>query len=175
MASQFYLTLSGWQVLNYDGDENASYWQPLDSPRTLSTSSPLPVSLALLVAICCVSIMSLATTLRRYSRLPPGTKPLPRLPGIPWIGRLWDVPPSGAVIELARHFRRFHDKYGPIYEWQAMGVTRVFVNSDAVANDLLVKQARLYSDKPDFPATVGMKSHHFLPLMGIGMLTSIPM
>ena len=53
-----------------------------------------------------------------------------------------------------------------------MGVTRVMINDEAIAHDLLVQQGKLYSDKPDFPATLGMKAGFFLPLMGVGMLPS---
>ena len=49
-------------------------------------------------------------------KLPPGVKPLPRLPGLPYAGRFWDVPGPG--IEAAWHFGGLHKKMGPIYEWK---------------------------------------------------------
>lgn len=49
-------------------------------------------------------------------KLPAGVQPLPRLPGLPWAGRFWDVPAPG--IEAAWHFGDLHKKYGPIYEWK---------------------------------------------------------
>ena len=50
-------------------------------------------------------------------KLPPGVRPLPRLPGLPYAGRFWDVPGPG--IEAAWHFGGLHKKMGPIYEWKA--------------------------------------------------------
>ncbi|EMC93218.1 hypothetical protein BAUCODRAFT_150576 [Baudoinia panamericana UAMH 10762] len=73
---------------------------------------------------------------------------------------------SGAVVVIVAHLIKFHSQYGSIYEWQAFGVVRVRINSDAIANDLLVQQGKLYNDEPDLPAALGMKAHYFLPLMG---------
>lgn len=53
-------------------------------------------------------------------KLPPGVKPLPRLPGLPYAGRFWDVPGPG--IEAAWHFGDLHKKMGPIYEWKVQQV-----------------------------------------------------
>ena len=100
-------------------------------------------------------------------RLPAGVRRLPRLPGIPWIGRIWGIPPSGTGI--AWHFASFFPKYGPIFEWQAMGDTHVWIGKDSIARDLLVKRGKVYGDRHELPAAVGVKGgSEILPLMGIG-------
>ena len=103
----------------------------------------------------------------RQQKLPPGTKRLPRLPGMPWVGRIWDIPPSGT--ELSWHFAQFFKKYGPIYEWQAMGDIHIWIGNDAIAKDLLVNRGKIYGDRHELPAAVGIKGgSEILPLMGIG-------
>ncbi|OQO03054.1 hypothetical protein B0A51_18603, partial [Rachicladosporium sp. CCFEE 5018] len=61
-------------------------------------------------------------------KLPAGVKRLPRLPGLPYIGRPWDVPGPG--VAAAWHFGGLHKKYGPIYEWYIMGTLHIWVETD---------------------------------------------
>ena len=117
-----------------------------------------------ILSLVLLLIVSLAT---HKQKLPPGAKRLPRLPGIPWVGRVWDVPPS--VTEFAWHFASFFKKYGPIYEWQAMGEIHIWIGKDCIARDLLLKRAKLYGDRHEIPSAVGIKTgSEILPLMGIG-------
>lgn len=85
--------------------------------------------------------------------------------GLPWAGRFWDVPGPG--IEAAFHFGALHKKYGPIYEWQVMGTTHIWVETDKVARDLFVKRQKNYCDRNALPAAVGVKEDcEILPLSG---------
>lgn len=131
---------------------------------------PLAVSSRIVLAVTTVLIGIVSAVLNSLmkARPIPGLKRLPRLPGVPWIGRVWDVPTSGAIIELARHFSKFDDHYGPIYEWRTFGVTRVMINSESIVHNLLVQQGKHYSDRPDVAGTLGVKTGSFLPVMGIG-------
>lgn len=81
------------------------------------------ISVKSLGVLALLLFLTISIVLRKR-RVPPGTKRLPRLPGIPWVGRVWDIPPS--VTETAWHFAQFFKQYGPIYEWQAMGDLRKF-------------------------------------------------
>lgn len=117
-------------------------------------------------------------------RLPPGVKPLPRLPGwfnfpsrnpfvltssqgLPYAGRFWDVPAEG--VKAAWHFGALHKKYGPIYEWKVMGTIHIWVENDKIARDLFVTRQRKYCDRNVLPAAVKVKyGSELLPLMGYG-------
>nr|OQO17441.1 hypothetical protein B0A51_16079 [Rachicladosporium sp. CCFEE 5018] len=100
-------------------------------------------------------------------KLPAGVKRLPRLPGLPYIGRPWDVPGPG--VAAAWHFGGLHKKYGPIYEWYIMGTLHIWVETDKVARDLFVTRQKKYCDRNDLPATVKVKTGgQLLPLMGYG-------
>ena len=89
-------------------------------------ASMLPVRTVVVLILFTAIAFSL---LARRQKLPPGTKRLPRLPGVPWVGRVWDIPLS--VTETAWHFAQFFKVYGPIYEWQAMGDLRKMMKSDS--------------------------------------------
>lgn len=82
------------------------------------------------------------------------------------------------MTETAWHFAQFFKSYGPIYEWVAMGDVHIWIGKDSIARELLVKRAKLYGDRHEIPAAVGIKDgSEFLPLMGIGdnvRLTSQP-
>lgn len=92
-----------------------------------STNSTSPSFLALwqdkflAYVLMAAVIIICALRPRTKSRLPPGVKRLPRLPGLPYFGRFWDVPDTG--IESAWHFGKLHDTYGPIYEWKVSQLT----------------------------------------------------
>ena len=134
-------------------------------------------------------VLFLYAIFRSNKTLPAGSKRLPRLPGkrrsdarlvswtltsrpgLPYIGRIWGLPPSNT--EIAWHFADYHKKYGPMYEWLAMGELHVWIGKDSIARDLLVKRAKLYGDRHELPAAVGIKGgSEILPLMGIGEAVS---
>ncbi|KAK4501592.1 hypothetical protein PRZ48_007401 [Zasmidium cellare] len=100
-------------------------------------------------------------------KLPAGVKPLPRLPGLPYAGRFWDVPAPG--IEAAWHFGDLHKKMGPIYEWKVMGTIHIWIETDKIAKDLFVTRQRNYCDRNELPAAIGVREgSEILPLMGYG-------
>lgn len=83
------------------------------------------------------------------------------------MGRFWGIPISGA--EAAWHFGDFHKSYGPIYEWVTFGVSHIWIENDRIARDLLVHRGKLYGDRHELPAAVGVRGgSEILPLMGIG-------
>lgn len=58
---------------------------------------------------------------------------------------------------------------GPIYTWKTFGVTRVFLESEKLARDLLVARGKKYGDRHELPAAVGVRGgSEILPLMGYG-------
>lgn len=69
-----------------------------------------------LIGFALLLVIVLAKVFGSKEKLPPGVKRLPRLPGLPYAGRFWDVPAPG--IEAAWHFGGLHKKMGPIYEWK---------------------------------------------------------
>lgn len=159
----------------------------VSSNESLLASDILEFVLKYRVAIAVPLIIVLFSAITgRKQRQPPGTYRLPRLPGkqisqapyalrdtdypllgIPWIGRVWDIPT--AVTETSWHFSQFFKKYGPIYEWQAMGDIHIWIGKDSIARDLLVKRGKIYGDRHELPAAVGIKGgSEILPLMGIG-------
>ncbi|TKA37113.1 hypothetical protein B0A54_11974 [Friedmanniomyces endolithicus] len=100
-------------------------------------------------------------------KMPAGTKALPQIPGLPYIGAPWGVPVPGA--ESAWHFADLHKKYGPIYAWEVFGTYHVWVESDKIARDLLVHRGKKYGGRHEIPAAVGVKDgSEFVPLMNIG-------
>ncbi|CAK1364528.1 O-methylsterigmatocystin oxidoreductase [Cercospora beticola] len=109
----------------------------------------------------------IARVFNSKNRLPAGVKPLPRLPGLPYAGRFWDVPGPG--IEAAWHFGGLHKQYGPIYEWKVMGVIHIWIESDKIARDLFVTRQKNYCDRNELPAAIGVREGaEILPLMGYG-------
>lgn len=50
-----------------------------------------------------------------------------------------------------------------------MGDIHIWIGKDTIARDLLVKRGKLYGDRHELPAAVGIKGgSEILPLMGIG-------
>ncbi|KAJ8606892.1 hypothetical protein MRB53_040645 [Persea americana] len=140
----------------------ASVAQLLDgSIKTSFLQTPrLSIALAFLVLIVLARIAS-----SKGKKLPPGVKRLPRLPGLPYAGRFWDVPEPG--VDAALHFGGLHKKYGPIYEWKVMGTTHIWVETDKVARDLFVLRQKNYCDRNSLPAALGVKEDcEILPLSG---------
>ena len=68
-------------------------------------------------------------------------------------------------MDSAFHFGGLHKVYGPIYEWEVMGTTHAWIETDKVARDLFVKRQRIYCDRNALPAAVGVKEDcEILPL-----------
>jgi|TARA_R110002003_G_scaffold64_12_gene6071 hypothetical protein len=91
------------------------------------------------------------------------------LPGpalIPWIGRIHDLP----IDFMWLKFKEWADIYGPIYRTKMLGANFVVITDEAMAEEMLVKKAKVYSDRPEikslFDAKSTFGSMEYLPLMG---------
>ena len=85
------------------------------------------------------------------------------LPGLPYIGRVHDVPSRGAWLK----FFDWSKTYGPIYQTTMFGTVHVWISSEQVAHDLLSKRANIYSDRPTIPNLPDNRtSGDYLALLG---------
>lgn len=91
------------------------------------------------------------------------------LPGpalLPWIGRIHDLP----IEFMWLKFKEWTDVYGPIYRTKMLGSNFVIVSDEAIAEEILVKRAKIYSDRPEIKSLFDAKSTYgsmeYLPLMG---------
>src|ERR1700761_1493073 len=91
------------------------------------------------------------------------------LPGpvlLPWIGRVHDLP----IQFMWLKFKEWADIYGPIYRTEMLGAKFIIVSDEKIAEELLVKRAKIFSDRPMVRSLFDSKSTHgsmeYLPLMG---------
>jgi hypothetical protein len=91
------------------------------------------------------------------------------LPGpalIPWVGRIHDLP----IDFMWLKFKEWADTYGPIYRTLMLGANFVIISDEALAEEMLVKKAKIYSDRPEIKSLFDAKSTYgsmeYLPLMG---------
>ncbi|KAK0615326.1 cytochrome P450 [Bombardia bombarda] len=93
------------------------------------------------------------------------------LPGptqIPYIGRVHDLP----IDFMWLKFKEWADKYGSmgLYRTEMLGAKFIIITDEKVAEDLLIKRAKLNSDRPMIRSLFDSKSTHgsmeYLPLMG---------
>ena len=67
-------------------------------------------------------------------------------------------------------FKEWADVYGPIYKTEMLGATFIVLSDEQIAEELLVKRAKIYSDRPVIRSLFDSKSTHgsmeYLPLMG---------
>ena len=127
-----------------------------------------PVTLAVaVVALAGFGLLSFFNALQRRqawyknkSSEPPG----PEL--VPWVGRIHDLP----IEHMWLKFKEWADTYGPLYRTQMLGDYFIIVTDEKVAEDLLVKRAKIYSDRPQIRSLFDPKSTNgsmeYLPLMG---------
>nr|OQO27645.1 hypothetical protein B0A51_04413 [Rachicladosporium sp. CCFEE 5018] len=106
------------------------------------------------------SLKSLSAWRDHKSSEPPG----PAL--VPWVGRIHDLP-----IELMwTKFYEWAQTYGPIYRTTMLGANFLIISDEKIAEDLLVKRAKTYSDRPAMRSLFDSKSTNgtmeYLPLMG---------
>lgn len=93
----------------------------------------------------------------------------PRIPGpwqIPYIGRVHDLPVQYTWLK----FKEWADEFGPIYMTKMFGNNLLVLTDESIVEDLLVKRAKIYSDRPMMQSLVDSKSTYgsmeYLPLMG---------
>lgn len=84
-------------------------------------------------------------------------------PGLPYIGRIHDVPSKASWIK----FYEWSKTYGPLYKMKIFGTTHVWISTEAVAHDLLSKRSSIYSDRPMIPNLPDNRtSGDYLALLG---------
>lgn len=92
---------------------------------------------------------------------------------VPWIGRIHDLP----IEYMWLKFHEWGQKYGPIYRTQMLGDNFIIISDEKIAEDLLVKRAKIYSDRPMIRSLFDAKSTNgsmeYLPLMGKNSMLSI--
>jgi hypothetical protein len=85
---------------------------------------------------------------------------------VPYIGRIHDLP----INYMWMKFAEWADTYGPIYKTKMLGATFLIVSDEKIAEELLVKRGKIYSDRPQIRSLFDAKSTHgsmkYLPLMG---------
>jgi len=98
------------------------------------------------------------------------------LPGpwlLPWIGRVHDLP----IQFMWLKFKEWADIYGPIYRTKMLGANFIIISDEKMAEDLLVKKAKIYSDRPEIRSLFDPKSTNgsmeYLPLMGKNSKSSL--
>jgi hypothetical protein len=121
--------------------------------------------LVVAVAIVSVVVYSLSNAIaRRNAKYNPQGIPGPYL--LPWIGRIHDLPINFMWLK----FKEWADIYGPIYCTKMLGANFIIVSDETIAEDLLVRRAKIYSDRPVIRSLFDSKSTHgsmeYLPLMG---------
>lgn len=79
---------------------------------------------------------------KRNAKCNPRGMPGPAL--IPWISRIHDLP----IDLMWLKFKEWSDIYGPIYRTKMLGANFVVISDEAIAEDVLVKWAKVYSDRP---------------------------
>jgi hypothetical protein len=123
------------------------------------TAYALGVAVVGLVAYAVIDAVS------RYSaKHNVGNMPGPAL--IPWVGRIHDLP----IEFMWLKFKEWADIYGPIYRTKMLGDNFIIITDEKIAEDMLVKKAKLYSDRPEIKSLFDAKSTYgsmeYLPLMG---------
>jgi len=119
--------------------------------------------IALAIAFVGFSIFSYITS-RQRSKVQDSELPGPTL--VPFIGRVHDLPINFMWIK----FKEWADVYGPIYRTEMLGAKFIIVSDEKIAEELLVKRAKINSDRPQVRSLFDSKSTHgsmeYLPLMG---------
>jgi hypothetical protein len=101
---------------------------------------------------------------KRNAKYNPRGLPGPAL--VPWVGRIHDLP----IDYMWLKFKEWADIYGPIYRTKMFGANFVIISDESIAEDILIKRAKVYSDRPEIRSLFDPKSTHgsmeYLPLMG---------
>ncbi|KAK4661191.1 uncharacterized protein QC763_704450 [Podospora pseudopauciseta] len=116
----------------------------------------------LLLLATVVALVAVHRYLNRQ-KLPAGVRPLPGPRGIPFIGRVHDIPENASWLK----FYEWSKEYGAIYQMEIFGTVHVWISSEKVAHDLLSKRALIYSDRPTIPNLPDNRtSGDYLALLG---------
>jgi hypothetical protein len=124
-----------------------------------------PLSLAAAATLLCVFlILSFINRRRTASKNRYDELPGPTL--LPFIGRIHDLP----IQFMWLKFKEWADIYGPIYKTEMLGAKFIIISDESIAEELLVKRAKIFSDRPQVQSLFDSKSTdgsmEYLPLMG---------
>lgn len=101
---------------------------------------------------------------KRNAKYNPRGLPGPAL--VPWVGRIHDLP----IDYMWLKFQEWADTYGPIYRTKMLGANFIIISDETIAEEILVKRGKVYSDRPQIRSLFDSKSTHgsmeYLPLMG---------
>ena len=123
-------------------------------------SITLLAAVIILLAFILLSLFNRRTPAEVRNHVLPG----PKL--VPWIGRIHDLP----IEYMWLKFKEWADVYGPIYKTEMLGAKFIIVSDEEIAEELLVKRAKINSDRPMVRSLFDSKSSNgsmeYLPLMG---------
>ncbi|KAH7067217.1 cytochrome P450 [Paraphoma chrysanthemicola] len=105
-------------------------------------------SLFAIATFTTVTLLVLATLLQQL-RFNQQYKLPNRIPGIPFFGNSFQLPP----IQQGPWGKEMAEKYGEMFTCKFGSATWVFLNSSRTVNDLLERRAAIYSSRPEFPMT----------------------
>lgn len=121
--------------------------------------------LAAAIALVAFAVYSLISS-RRSKKSLKGDIEIPGPKLVPFIGRIHDLP----IEYMWLKFKEWADTYGPIYRTEMLGTKFIVVSDEKIAEELLVKRAKIFSDRPAVRSLFDSKSTHgsmeYLPLMG---------
>lgn len=117
------------------------------------------------IAVLGFAVYALLDAISKYNaKYNPRGLPGPTL--VPWVGRIHDLP----IQFMWLKFKEWADIYGPIYRTKMLGDNFVIITDESIAEEILVKRAKVYSDRPEIKSLFDAKSTHgsmeYLPLMG---------
>lgn len=120
------------------------------------------IGAALVLAMIGWAVFSLLT--KKKEKMLDREMPGPAL--VPLIGRIHDLP----IQYMWNKFMEWGQTYGPIYRTEMLGARFVIISDESIAEELLVKRAKIYSDRPVMRSLFDSKSSEgsmeYLPLMG---------
>ena len=125
---------------------------------------PTTLLAAAIVLVSFLLYLFLADLARRNAKCNPRGLTGPAL--VPWIGRVHDPP----IQYMWLKFNEWSDTYRPRYRTKILGSNFIIVLDETIAEELLVKRAKIYLDRPMvrwlFDSTSTYGSTEYFPLMG---------
>jgi len=119
------------------------------------------------IALALVAVFIFQTlNARRTKKAATGDAIMPGPTQLPVIGRIHDLP----INYMWLKFAEWAKVYGPIYQTSMLGAKFIIVSDEKMVEELLVKRAKIYSDRPQIRSLFDSKSTdgsmEYLPLMG---------